>query len=78
MTLNPATAKNDEFWINDFKQWLNDRVDRNDYSDAPQEWQKLINDWKNLDSDKSKRTLKELFDRSKHANTYANYFGYTS
>ena len=78
MTLNPQTSSNNGLWISQFTSRLNDRVDRKDYSNAPEDWQRLIEAWGGIDSDKSKRTLKRLFDLPNHANTYANYFGYTS
>jgi hypothetical protein len=78
MTLNTDTSSNQGFWIKQFTDWLNKRVDANDYSGAPLEWKNMINDWKGMDADKSKRSLKTLFDKSNHANTYAKFFGYTS
>ena len=75
MTLNSQTAANDEFWIKQFTNWLNDRVDKKDYSSAPQQWRNMIDDWEKLDpNDKSKRSLDTLFSKSVHVQTYAQYF----
>ena len=77
MILNPNAS--DKFWIQQFKDWLNERVDKNDYGADPKEWRNMIDDWKNINpTDKSKRDLKILFDKPNHAKTYANFFGYTS
>ena len=76
MILDPNAL--DQYWIWEFTNWLNERVDKNDYAWISQPWKKMIDDWKNIDPDKSKRTLKTLFDKPNHANTYANFFGYTS
>lgn len=76
MVLNPNAS--DQYWVGEFTKWLNERVDKNDYAWILPPWKKMIDDWKNIDSDKSKRTLKVLFDKPNHANTYANFFGYTS
>jgi len=77
MKLNSSTASNGGFWKNQFTDWLNERMSRSDYDDAPEGWKNMINDWKNLPSED--RTLKALFDISghNHARTYANFFGYT-
>ena len=78
MTLNRDTAGNQGFWIQEFTKWLNERVEKNDYTGAPQKWRDMINDWKSIAADESKRDLKTLFDKPNHASTYAEFFWYTS
>ena len=68
------------FWITEFTDWLNERVEKDDYSTAPIDWQRMINSWKAQNpTDKTKRNLEQLFnERDKwYANTYAKFFGYT-
>jgi hypothetical protein len=74
MTLNRDTAGNQGFWIQEFTKWLNERVEKNDYTGAPQKWRDMINDWKSIAADESKRDLKTLFDKPNHASTYAEFF----
>ena len=77
MILNQNAS--DPFWIQQFTEWLNDRVEEKDYRAASQDWQKMIKDWEWINpTDKSKRDLKTLFDKQNNAKTYANFFGYTS
>ena len=80
MTLNLNSASNNWFWITEFTDWLNERVEKDDYSTAPIDWQRMINSWKAQNpTDKTKRNLEQLFnERDKwYANTYAKFFGYT-
>lgn len=76
MTLNPQTAKNEWFWIEEFKLWLNDLVDRGDYTSMGAWWRELISDWERQDlSDKTKRSLDNLFNNNaKNIQTYAHHF----
>ncbi len=77
MKLNPNTS--DKFWIQQFTDWLNKRVEEGDYINFKPEWMKMIEDWKSLNQkEPTKRTLEDLFDKPDHANTYAKYFGYKS
>ena len=75
MVLNPSAS--DQYWALEFTNWLN-TVDERDISDT--KWKNMVNDWKSIDTDESKRDLKTLFDKpgSTHADTYAKFFGYTS
>lgn len=72
MTLNPTTASNNWFWITEFTDRLNKRVEKNDYSDAPSDWGSMIKAWGNIDKDK--RNLETLFSKSEYVKTYAKYF----
>lgn len=72
MVLNPMAS--DKFWIQDFTSWLNE-TNIKDVNDWPWKW--MLEEWKN-ETDERKRDLKTLFDKPNHANTYANFFGYTS
>ncbi len=71
MTLNPQTASNDGFWIEQFKNWLNN-VKENDLSKGSVR-QSMARTWQNWDE--KDRSLDKLFTRNlKYVQAYANYF----
>ena len=72
MVLNPDAS--DEFWIWEFTNWLNG-TKPTEVSDT--DWSAMLSDWQS-EPDKTKRDLKELFNNTKYATKYANFFGYTS
>jgi len=75
MTLNPQTASNDGFWINQFTNWLN-TVDINALSGEKERgWQRMVNDRRNLSNKKEERSLENLFNKTTdHVKEYAKYF----
>lgn len=72
MVLNPNAP--DPFWRKEFTDWLNG-TDPKTVGD--QRWGFMLIEWQK-ESDKNKRDLRTLFDKPNHANTYANFFGYTT
>ena len=71
MTLNPQTASNDGFWIEQFKNWLNN-VKENDLSKESVR-RSMAKTWKKWDE--KDRSLDRLFTgNQKYVQAYANYF----
>lgn len=75
LVLNPNYS--DPFWRDEFTFWLNEREENKDYSRFDYKWKKMVEDRIGLNSDKTKRSLEDLFNKPNNAQTYANHFGYT-
>ena len=73
LTLNAQTSSS-KVWIDVFTNWLNERAEKDDYATAPSEWKDMIWDWKKYDKDK--RDLQKLFNNTRYATAYANFFDY--
>ena len=77
MTLDPNTASNNWFWIEQFEAWLensnNKRISWTKYDTA---WNNMINRW-NDDKNKDGRTLEKMFktDENNNVKAYADFFG---
>ena len=72
MTLNPQTASNDGFWIEQFKKWLNNVNDNGLYSEPTR--QNMVKAWKNQ-GEEEKRSLDKLFEKnSSYVQAYAKFF----
>lgn len=73
MRLNPQTAQNGGWWIDEFKQRLN-TANANDISSSYPVWKEMVKSWQS-EPDSSKRTLETLFKDSRYVKAYADFFG---
>ena len=79
MTLNPATASNDGFWIKQFTEWLEKSKDQTIYwMGNDKAWNDMIKRW-NKDDNK-KQGLEQMFKNNESGETnsvkaYADFFG---
>lgn len=79
MTLNPLTAKNDGFWINQFWSWLTNMKNEPELTswENYQIWNDMIKRWNSEDANKieEKMKMQTLFTRVTYAaKAYAEYF----
>ena len=72
MTL-ASNAGDNGFWKTEFTKWLN-RVKPADILDL--EWKDIVTEWQR-EPDVNNRDFKKVFNNSKRATKYANFFGYT-
>ena len=74
MTLNPQTASNDGFWINQFTNWLN-TVDTGALSSQNEPiWKKMVEERRKSSTKEEERSLEKLFGNTEYAKKYAKDF----
>lgn len=77
MTLNPETASNQGFWIQEFTKWLEWMKDKKvTWTKYDTEWNEMINRWN--DSGNTDKTLEKMFKlngrENQHVKAYADLF----